>query len=103
MRNPNPHFAKQNIGHNTLRKYIKDMFALAKIPLDGRHITNHSGKVTLYSNLFNNGFDDKVIRQRSGHRSDALNLYKRPSKSIQRIATNHTKKSNMHDNKETVM
>ena len=29
--------------------------------------------------LFNSGFDDILIRQRSGYRSDAINVYKPPS------------------------
>ena len=49
------------------------MFSLAKLPVEGRNITDHSGKVTLCINLFNTGFDDKIIRQRSGHKSDAVN------------------------------
>ena len=43
---------------------------------EGRNITNHSGKVTLCTILFNSGFDDKLIRQRSGHKSNAINVYK---------------------------
>ena len=38
---------------------MKDMFALANIPIEGRNITKHSGKVTLCTILFNSGFDDK--------------------------------------------
>ena len=41
---------------------------------EGRNITNHSGKVTLCTILFNSGFHEKLIRQRSGHRSDATNV-----------------------------
>ena len=46
---------------------------------EGRNITKHSGKVTLCTVLFNSVFDDKLIRQRSGHRSYAINVYKRPN------------------------
>ena len=52
-------------------QHFKNMFA-AKIPVEGRNITNHSGKVTLCTNLFKTGFDDIIIRQRSGHRSDTV-------------------------------
>ena len=65
-------FSKQNIGHNTLEKYMKQMFTKAAIPLEGRNITNHSGKVTLCTNLFNSGYDDKMISERSGHRSGSF-------------------------------
>ena len=45
---------------------------------EGRNMKNHSGNVTLCTMLFNSGFDDILIRQRSGHRSDAINVYKPP-------------------------
>ena len=88
LRYTTPRFSKQNVGHNTLQKYIKDMFSLAKISLLGRNITNHSGKVTLCTNLFNSGFDDKIIRERSGHRSDAINAYKRPNNDMLQSVSN---------------
>ena len=46
----------------------------------GRNILNHSVKVTLCTELFNQGFDDKIIKGRSGHRS--VNAYKRPRRSL---------------------
>ena len=58
------------------------MFELEKIPLEGRRITNHSGKVTMVTNLYNSGFGDNLIRERSGHRSNALDVYKRPSNAL---------------------
>ena len=48
----------------------------------GRNILNHSVKVTLCTELFNQGFDDKIIKGRSGHRSDSVNAYKRPRRSL---------------------
>ena len=58
------------------------MFELAKIDITGRNISNHSGKLTLCTELFNQGFDDKIIKGRSGHRSDSVNAYKRPQQVI---------------------
>ena len=40
---------------------LLNMFNLAKIPVEGRNITNRSDKVTLYANLFNTGLDDNVL------------------------------------------
>ena len=44
---------------------------------EGRELTNHSGKVTCYTTLFDDQFDDSIVRSRSGHTSDAVNVYKR--------------------------
>ena len=44
----------------------------------GRNILNLSVKVTLRPELF----DDKIIKGRSGHRSDSVNAYKRPRRSL---------------------
>ena len=46
---------------------------------DGRNITGHSGKVTCCTQLYSAGFDEQSIMKRSGHRSSAVRLYKRPS------------------------
>ena len=69
------------IGHNTLKVYIKRMFNLPGIDTT-RFITNHSGKVTLCTTLFNDGFDDQMVGQRSGHRSTSVDSYKRPGDSL---------------------
>ena len=39
--------------------------------------TGHSGRVALCSNMFNEGFQEKSVKARSGHRSDAVRLYMR--------------------------
>ena len=44
---------------------------------EGRELTNHSGKVTCCTTLFDDQFDDSIVRSRSGHTSDAVNVYKR--------------------------
>ena len=72
--------------HNVL-KYFKSDFDTAKMSEEniihvGRNILNHSVKVTLCAELFNQGFDDKIIKGRSGHRSDSVNAYKRPRRSL---------------------
>ena len=74
LRNNTPRFSMQNVGHNTLKHVLFGKHSRGR----SKHRTNHSGKVSLCSNVFNTGFDDKIIRQRSGHR-DAVNTYKHPS------------------------
>ena len=79
-----PRFSTQCVGVNTLKMMIKKMFEEAGIPTEGRNITNHSGKVTCATNLFMANFDDKMVRSRTGHTSDALQTYKRPSKDMEK-------------------
>ena len=87
LRNTIPQFSNQNVGEKTLKVYFKRMFQLAKIDTTGRNISNHSGKVTLCTELFNQGFDDKIIKGRSGHRSDSVNAYKRPRQNLLEAAS----------------
>jgi len=58
---------------------MKRAYDDAKIDRDNRNIVNHSGRVACCTRLFNDGFDDQMISSRSGHRSNAVRLYKRPS------------------------
>ena len=51
--------------------------------MDGRRFTNHSGKVTCATRLFQTGtFDEQTIMLRIGHGSTAIRCYKRPSSSL---------------------
>ena len=45
------------------------------------YCTNHSLRATAVSRLFQNDVDDKLIKGVTGHRSDALQGYKRELKS----------------------
>ena len=47
--------------------------------MDGRRITGHSGKVTLCTQMYADGFDEQAIKERIGHHSDEVRLYKHPS------------------------
>ena len=71
-------FSSQNIGENTLGKYVKTMFQHANIDTEGRKITNHSARHSLISSMLNAGHTDFDIKARSGHRSNALDTYKKP-------------------------
>ena len=72
-----PKFSQQCIGKNKLDQYVKNMFLSAGIPIDNRKITNHSIKATLCSTLWEAGFDNQGVSSRSGHRSRAVESYKR--------------------------
>ena len=67
-------FFQQTVGKNTLLKYVQTMFEKAGIPWKEQHrnISNHSGKVSCCTTLYDKGFDDQAIKMRSGHRSAAV-------------------------------
>ena len=70
-------FTNKVIGKNKLAQMMSKMFKDANINTGGRRITGHSGRVTMCTTLFNNGFSENSVRKRSGHRSNALDLYMR--------------------------
>ena len=68
-----PWFAPVPIGKNSLNTMLKDMCSEAGIT--GRK-TNHSLRATGASELFAAGVPEKIIKERTGHRSlDALHVY----------------------------
>ena len=71
-------FSQQTVGKNTLSKYAQTMFEKAGIPWKEQHrnISNHGGKVSCRTTLYDKGFDDQTIKMRSGHRSTAVQNYK---------------------------
>ncbi|XP_070543784.1 uncharacterized protein [Ptychodera flava] len=80
-KNENIKFSSQKVGVNTLGQYTKQMCTMAGI--EGYH-TGHSGKVTAATSLYCQGFDEQLIKERTGHRSDeALRAYKRTSTFLQ--------------------
>ena len=70
-------FAQQPVGRNRFAQIIPRKRAAAGI--EGRK-TGHSGKVTCATALYQQGFCDQLIRERTGHSSiEALHKYKRTS------------------------
>jgi hypothetical protein len=69
-------FSKMPIGHNTLAVMVSSMMKQAGI---NGYFTNHSLRATTVTRLFHHGVDDKIIKAQTGHRSDAVNSYKRIS------------------------
>lgn len=69
-------FGKQPLGHNTLGCMIKDIMRDAGVC---GNYTNHSLRVTTVTRLFEQNVDTELIKQQTGHRSDAVNKYKRIS------------------------
>lgn len=64
------------LGHNKLQNVIKSMMTEAGI--EG-YWTNHSLRATAVTRLFQENVDDKLIKGLTGHRSEALQGYKRES------------------------
>ena len=64
-------YRKQVVGVNTLAKIIPEMMKEAGI---SGNYTGHSGKVTCATELFNAGVPEKLVKERTGHRSVAVQL-----------------------------
>ena len=59
----------------TLNKVLPDLCEAAGV----KRKTAHCLRVTYASSLFNAGVEEKLIRERTGHRSNALLKYEKPS------------------------
>ena len=66
-------YSKQPIGINTLAKYLQSKCAEAQTDMEVRRFSNHSGKVTCATRLYESGqFDKQAITSHIGHRSTAV-------------------------------
>ena len=95
-------FAKSPVGVNTLSKILPDMCKSVGITVK----TAHSLRVTCASALFQHGVDEKIIRERTGHRSNALFKYEKASKeqisNVSRILGPSTSLEKVDDTVEVV-
>ena len=73
-------YAGQVVGQTTLGKVIKTMLHNAK--LEG-YFTGHSLRCSGITRLFQAGVDKKIIKEMSGHKSDAVDCYAVTSKEQQ--------------------
>ena len=71
-----PRFSLQVIGKHTLGTIVKRFCSEAGF--EG-NFSNHSGKVTCATTLFMHNFDEQLIQRHTGHQSNAVRVYKRPS------------------------
>jgi hypothetical protein len=76
---PNLWYTKRPAGFNTLNKTVKKIMTAAKIP--GKW-TNHSLRSGCATTLHRHNVDEQVIKQITGHRSDAVRDYKRTDLSV---------------------
>ena len=77
-------YTKQRVGYNTLKGFIPKLFATSG--LEGLY-TNHSLRATSITRMFKADVPEKIIAEKSGHKSlKALRMYERTS-SLQEQAT----------------
>ena len=81
-------FEAQCVGISKLPVYTKTTYAGAGTDSSDRHIVNHSECVRCCTWLYNAGFDEQSVTDRSGHRSNAVQIYKRPCVEQQKAVSN---------------
>ena len=69
---PKQWYSREVMGANNVRKVVKELLMSAEI--DG-YFTNHSLRRTGGSRLFQAGVDRKLVKEFTGHRSDAVDCY----------------------------
>ena len=93
-------YTTQVIGKNTLSKMVSNMFLQAGID---KKVTNHSLRATGTTELYRCGVPEKIIMQRTGHKSmDGVRVYERTSAeqhmAVSKILTEQNSKSGgFHD------
>ena len=81
-----PWYCRTPVGRNTLDTKLGKMCSLAGI--EGR-ITNHSMRATSVTQMYETGVPEKVIQERTGHRSlEALRVYERTNSDQHQIVSN---------------
>ena len=70
--NPIQWYTTKVVGSNTLTKVVKQLLSDAKI--DG-YFTNHSLRRSAPTRLFQVGVEHKLVKELTGHRSDAVDQY----------------------------
>ena len=83
--NPAQWYSTQVLGLQKIMKTVKDM--LKSCDLDG-FFTNHSLRRTGTSRLFQAGVDRKLVKEYSGHRSEALDQYQITSEKQKEMISN---------------
>ncbi|CAG2247141.1 unnamed protein product [Mytilus edulis] len=78
-------YSNNPIGHNTLQGTVKRL--CASIGLTGKR-TNHSLRASAATRLYNAGIEEQRVAETTGHRSNAVRVYKRTSADQQLEASN---------------
>ena len=81
-----PWYCGVALGHNALKKKLKDMFVLAD--LDEECVSNHSLRATGVSWLYESGISEKLIMECSGHLSvSGVRSYERTTAEQQKVVS----------------
>ena len=72
-------FPDKPVGVNSLKNVVSNMMKDAGI--EGRFM-NHSLRASTAMRMFRKGVDEQLIKEVTGHKSNAVRLYKRPSASL---------------------
>ncbi len=78
-RRPNVWYTDKPVGVNSLKKVVSDMMKDAGI--EGR-FTNHSLRATTATRMYDKGIDEQLIKEVTGHKSDAVQIYKHTSETL---------------------
>ncbi|CAG2235086.1 unnamed protein product [Mytilus edulis] len=78
-------YSNNPIGHNTLQGTVKRL--CTSIGLTGKR-TNHSLRASAATRLYNAGIEEQRVAETTGHRSNAVRVYKRTSADQQIEASN---------------
>lgn len=75
---PKPHvwFFLQSVGHNKLEGLVKGIMSAAGFV---GNFSNHSLRASTTTRLYRAGVSDQLIKEQTGHRSNAIEAYKRTS------------------------
>ncbi len=74
-------YCEHPVGINTLRETVKCLATAAGLP--GK-FTNHSLRVTAATRLYQEGVSEKLIKEITGHRSEAVRDYERTGEAMKR-------------------
>ncbi|VDI42844.1 Hypothetical predicted protein [Mytilus galloprovincialis] len=74
-------FSKQPVGRQKLENIVKDIMNDARVDF---FFTKHSLRDTTASRLFNAGVPEQLVQKQTGHRSNAIWSYNRPSEGQKR-------------------
>lgn len=98
-----PRFGATTISDPNLRGMFKKFYDEAGVSREGKNISNHSGRVTCVSALYNAGYDDNAVKSRTFHKSDAVHLYKKMSTQMSQSISNTLGAPNPHLSKANSM
>ncbi len=77
-------YADKPLGVNALKKIVKELTTQAGLV---GNFSNHSLRLTATTRMYSQGIDKQVIKEVTGHRSDAVQAYKRTSDELLKEAS----------------